>query len=190
MKYIMVWTGLFLLLPSAWAMDVEGVHVAEQVVVEGKTLQLNGAGMRTKFFFDIYVGALYLAKAARSTKAVLEKPNPARVSMDIVYGEVDKEKLIKGWNAGFKKNQGRVAYAALEERLYAFNRMFSDMHKGDRLVFDFLSNGATKVTIKGRDVGSVIGLDFQQALLSVWLGDKPADSSLKWAMLKGGTARH
>jgi len=181
---------LFLFVAPAWAVEVEGVNIPNQVVLEGTTLSLNGAGMRTKFFFDIYVGALYLAMPTSRVKAVLEKPSPARVSMDIVYGEVGKEKLTKGWTAGFKKNQSRVAYAALEERLHAFNRMFSDMHKGDQLVFDFLSNGATKVAIKGRDVGSVMGLDFQQALLSVWLGDKPADSNLKRAMLKGGTTRH
>lgn len=185
MKYIMVWAGLFLLLPSAWAMDVEGVSVAEQVVVEGKTLQLNGAGMRTKFFFDIYVGALYLAKPASRAEVVLAQSNPARVSMEIVYGEVDKEKLVKGWNAGFKKNQSKASFAALKNRLDIFNRMFIDLKEGDHINFDFLVNGETHVVIKSQDVGSIKGVDFQQALLAVWLGDKPADSDLKRAMLKG-----
>lgn len=185
MKCIIVWAGLFLLLPSAWAMDVEGVNIPEQVVVEGKTLQLNGAGMRTKFFFDIYVGALYLAKPSKHAEAVLAKPNSARVSMDIVYGEVDKKKLIKGWNAGFKKNQSKASFTALKERLDAFNRMFIDLKEGDHINFDFLMNGETHVVIKSQHVGSIEGVDFQQALLAVWLGEKPADSDLKQAMLKG-----
>ncbi len=185
MKYIIVWVSLFLLLPSAWAADIDGVSVPDQVVLQGEKLALNGAGMRTKFFFDIYVGALYLEKPVSHAAAVLAKPSPARVSMVIVYSEVDKGKLIKGWTSGFKKNQSKASFGALEERLAVFNQMFVDLEKGDRINFDFLTSGQTRVVIKGKQVGSIEGVDFQQALLAVWLGDKPADNDLKQAMLKG-----
>jgi len=185
MKKIMLCMLLFLFIAPAWAVEVEGVNIPNQVVLEGKTLSLNGAGMRTKFFFDIYVGALYLESPASHAVAVLAKPSPARVSMVIVYGEVDKEKLIKGWTAGFKKNQNRASFAALKERLAVFNHMFTDLKKGDHINFDFLVNGATDIVIKGKQVGSIEGVDFQRALLAVWLGNKPADSDLKQAMLQG-----
>lgn len=186
MKQIVLWVMLlFVLLPSAWAVDVEGVKVRDKVEVEGQTLQLNGAGVRTKFFFDIYVGALYLAHPSSQAEAVLAKPSPVRVSMDILYSAVDKEKLAKGWNSGFKKNQSEASFAVLKNRLDAFNAMFSDARKGDHLYFDFITNGETRVVIKGQEVGSIKGLDFQQALLAVWLGNKPADNDLKQAMLKG-----
>ncbi len=184
MKRMILCMLLFLFTSSAWAVDVEGVNVPDQVVVEGKTLLLNGAGVRTKFFFDIYVGALYLEDSANRAETVLAKPSPARISMDILYSEVDKEKLVKGWHAGFKKNQSKAAFAALKDRLDAFSAMFSDARQGDHLYFDFLTNGETHVVIKGQQVGSIAGLDFQQALLAVWLGNKPADSDLKQAMLK------
>lgn len=186
MKQVVLWVmSLFLLLSPAWAVDVAGVQVLDKVEVGGQMLQLNGAGVRTKFFFDIYVGALYLPHPSSQAGAVLATPNPARVSMDILYSAVDKEKLVKGWNAGFKKNQSKASFAALKNRLDAFNAMFSDVRKGDHLYFDFLTNGETRVVIKGQQVGSIKGLDFQQALLTVWLGNKPADNDLKQAMLKG-----
>lgn len=186
MKQVILWMmSLFLLLPSAWAVDVEGVQVLDKVEVGGQTLQLNGAGVRTKFFFDIYVGALYLAHPSSQAEVVLASPSPARVSMDILYSAVDKEKLIKGWHAGFKKSQSKASFAVLKNRLDAFNAMFPDTSKGDHLYFDFLTNGETRVVIKGQQVGSIKGLDFQQALLAVWLGNKPADNDLKQAMLKG-----
>jgi len=185
MKKLMLCMFLFLFVAPAWAVEVEGVNIPNQVVLEGTTLSLNGAGMRTKFFFDIYVGALYLENPASHAAAVLAKPSPARVSMVIVYGEVGKEKLTKGWTSGFKKNQSKAAFAALEERLGMFNRMFIDLEKGDHIDFDFLTNGQTRIVIKGKQVGSITGVDFQQTLLAVWLGDKPADSDLKEAMLQG-----
>ncbi len=43
------------------------------------TLVLNGAGIRSKFIFDIYVGALYLPRLARTAQAVLAMPGPKRV---------------------------------------------------------------------------------------------------------------
>ena len=79
----------------------------------------------------------------------------------------------------------KAAFAALKDRLDIFNRMFTDLQKGDHVDFDFLNNGQTRVVVKGQLVGNIKGLDFQKALLAVWLGDKPADSGLKQAMLKG-----
>jgi len=183
MKKMILWMSLFLFIPNTWAIEIEGVQVPDQVMIEGKPLQLHGAGVRTKFFFDIYIGALYLSYPASNSADVLAKPNPARVTMDILYGELAKEKLTKGWTAGFKKNQSRADYMALKERLEAFNKMFHDAHKGDHFTFDFLSDKTTKVIINGREIGSITGLDFQKALLLVWLGEKPADKDLKRAML-------
>jgi len=185
MKRMILWLALFLFISPAWAVELEGVSVPNQVVLEGETLSLNGAGVRTKFFFDIYVGALYLAHPANRAETVLAQSRPARVSMDILYSEVNKEKLIKGWISGFKKNQSKVSFSRLEQRLGAFNRMFTDLKKGDHIDFDFLKGGQTRVVVKGKLMGNVHGLDFQQALLAVWLGDKPADRGLKQAMLQG-----
>ena len=185
MRCIALWVSLLVWLPSAWAVEIEGVHIPDQVVVEGSALQLNGAGVRTKFFFDIYVGALYLPQARHQAAVILAKPYPAHVSMDILYGKVDKEKLAKGWNAGFEKNLSKPSYKVLQARLSYFNKMFPDVRKGDHLAFDFLSDGTTVVRLQGRELGRVSGEDFQKALLQVWLGDKPADRDLKKAMLQG-----
>ena len=64
MKVLSVWVllaGLCVTWPVA-ALQVGGVDVPEKVTVAGypQPLLLNGAGMRSKFFIDVYVGALYL----------------------------------------------------------------------------------------------------------------------------------
>lgn len=171
------------------AAEIEGVTVPDQVVVEGKTLQLNGAGIRTKFFFDIYIGALYLPRATASAKEAIHGGLPKRVSMHILYDKVDRDKLVDGWTVGFEKNQSRQAMAALRLRLETFNAMFTDATQGEELVFDFLTDGTTVVWIKGEEAGRIAGADFQQALMAVWLGDKPADRKLKEAMLEKGVPK-
>ncbi|MDQ6957593.1 MAG: chalcone isomerase family protein [Mariprofundaceae bacterium] len=176
----------FLLSTSVFAAEVEGVNVPDTAMVAGQSLQLNGAGVRTKFFFDIYVGALYLSHPAHQAKQAIEDAGPKRVSMYFLYGEVGREKLTDGWVAGFEKNQTKEAMDRLKPLLKQFNAMFGDARKGDVYIFDFLPDGTTTVTFKGQKKGHVQGEDFQQALLAVWLGKHPADKDLKKAMLRGG----
>jgi len=175
---------ILLLLPAlSQAVEIEGVKLPDTIQLQGKTLQLNGAGIRTKFFFDIYVGGLYLEQSTSSTKEILADTRNKRITMNILYGEVDKEKLTDGWEAGFEKNQPDARMQKLKDRLASFNALFVTSHRGDSIVFDLLSDGSTHVSFNGSEKGVIEGADFQQALLSVWLGKKPADSDLKKAML-------
>ena len=179
-------TVLTLASAQAPAAEVEGVHLPDAVVVDGETLKLNGAGVRTKFFFDIYVGALYLARPARTARDVLAETGPRRVRMVFLYGHVDRNKMANGWTEGFEKNQSARAMAALRQRLEAFNALFGDVRRGDVYDLDFLKGGDTRVMLNGRELGRIPGRDFQRALLEVWLGRHPADDDLKAAMLGRG----
>jgi len=164
------------------AVEVEDVQIADKATVAGEALVLNGVGVRNKFFFDIYIGALYLpAKTKSATEAVTGKGNK-RVLMHILYDEVPRDKLISGWSEGFEKNS-RKNLSALQARLNQFNNFFQDMKQGDTVVFDFSADGNTSVMFNDKAAGNIEGVDFQQALLAVWLGEEPADDDLKEAML-------
>lgn len=47
---------------SSQALEVKGVKVDETAQVGGAALELNGAGVRTKMIFKVYVAALYLGQ--------------------------------------------------------------------------------------------------------------------------------
>jgi len=184
MRSFLFFLAMILVTPLS-AAEIEGVDVPDSVQVAGKTLSLNGAGVRTKFFFDIYVGALYLRDKASTSEKALSLPNPKRLSMTFLYGEVGRERLVDGWIAGFEKNQSSEEMEKLKSRLDSFNAMFADARKGDVYIFDFLEDGKTLVTFNGKKAGVIEGADFQRALLEVWLGEKPADKGLRAAMLQG-----
>lgn len=185
MKYIrlLILSALLMLPALSQAVEIEGITLPDTIELGGKKLQLNGAGIRTKFFFDIYVGGLYLEQHASSAKAVLTDTGNKRITMNFLYGEVDQEKLTDGWNEGFEKNQSRKDMQKLQDRLTRFNALFTTAHRGDSVEFDLLSDGSTHVSFNGSEKGVLEGVDFQQALLAVWLGKKPADKDLKQAML-------
>jgi long-chain acyl-CoA synthetase len=55
---------------------------------------------------------------------------------------------------------------------------------GDTVAIDFTSDGVS-VSFNGEPRGKVASGAFGKALLKVWLGDNPVDSSLKKALLGG-----
>lgn len=81
-----------LLLPhTLMAKEVSGVQVADTVTLDSQALQLTGAGVRSKFFMDLYVGSLYLPAALSSTAAVIDAPIAA-IRLNITSGMITSEK--------------------------------------------------------------------------------------------------
>ncbi|WP_457665651.1 chalcone isomerase family protein [Thiolapillus sp.] len=174
------------LLPAlVGAKTLEGVNLPEQITVEGNELVLNGAGIREKFFFDIYVAALYLPAKMSDANRILQTDQPWRMIMHFLYSEVDKKKLDDGWEEGFEENLASAGLSSLKERLEQFKALFPTMHKGDEAVLAYLPGKGVSVSIRGEQKGVVPGADFGRALLSVWLGKEPVTGKLKKALLGG-----
>ena len=177
-------TILFSLTLSANALELKGVKIDETAQVSGKALVLNGAGVRTKMVFKVYVAALYLTQKQSDANAVISDTGNKRVSMHFLR-ELDAETLLKGMNEGFTDNNNAAEMSAIEPQMKQFRDMMTsakEVKKGDMIVLDFTSAG-TQVNINGKTLGTVEGEAFNQALLRVWLGAKPVDASLKKAML-------
>jgi len=51
---------LIIMSPVSNAKEIEGINMPESLEVAKSKLILNGAGVRSKFFMDLYVGGLYL----------------------------------------------------------------------------------------------------------------------------------
>ncbi len=175
--------GSLLYSQNAMSAEIAGVKIPDSVQINTETLLLNGAGIRTKFFFDIYIGSLYLKTKETSTEKIINSPLTKRINLHFLYKEVDREKLTDGWTTGFKNNNSEKLFTALKKRLDKFNSYFITMRSGDSLQLDFINSNTTKITINNQLKGEISGADFQQALLRVWLGDDPADYDLKEALL-------
>jgi len=173
--------------PLTSAREIAGVDMPETVQQSsGATpLLLNGAGIRRKLFFKIYVAGLYLPSRQTSTRAVLDLPGPKRVRMHFLYKEVEKDKLVTGWQEGFENNLDSASLAQLAPRLAKFNQLFRSMRRDDVIDLDYQPNEGTRVIVNGELQGNIDGADFYNALLQVWLGEQPADADLKTALLKG-----
>ena len=173
---------------SLSAREIAGVEIPDASSMAGgeQSLQLNGAGVRYKFIFKIYIGALYLPQAGHAADAVINHSGEKRILMHFLYDRVNREDLADAWREGFEDNLTGPELEMLKPRIEAFTRLFPDAVEGDRIWIDRLPGGDTRVTINGVEQGRVPGGDFYPALMKIWLGDDPVTVELKRAMLGQG----
>ena len=66
------------------AKEVAGVSLPETTTVDGKTLKLNGAGLRTKVVFKVYVLGLYLETPSRDATAIISSDQVKSLRMSLL----------------------------------------------------------------------------------------------------------
>jgi len=180
--------GLVLLLLAACsvpasAREVEGVLLQETIDMGGRQLVLNGAGVRSKWFIDLYVAGLYLDAVSSDPGQVIVADRPLLLRLDVISGLISSEKMETATREGFD-NAAATGYPAKAEQVDAFIDVFrEEIEKGDRFELAYLPGEGVRVSKNGELRATLTGLSFKQALLAIWLGERPAQQSLKQALL-------
>jgi hypothetical protein len=185
MKSLLLVCWLGLISTIATAAELSGVFIEDEIQTQqGGTLVLNGVGLREKFWVDVYVGSLYLPTQSKNIAEILSKPGALRVQLDFIYKEVAQEKLLDSWREGFEKNQSEESLQMLQARIEQFYSLFdSSAVARDQYRFDYQPGSGTRISKNQQELGLIAGEDFRNALVEIWLGNYPADKSLKKAML-------
>ena len=187
MKKILLLLCAVLLSGNAAAKEFAGVDLADSVQLGAQTLVLNGAGIRTKFFFKIYVGALYLPQKQASAAAIIADEHEHRMALHILR-ELGGEKLFNAFNEAIVATQTPAGLAAMDAQLKQMGQIFDAVHEvkpGDVITLDYLPASGTQVSVNGTARGTIAGSVFNRALLQIWLGDKPVQADLKKGLLGG-----
>lgn len=86
--------------------EVNGVSVPRKIDFQGKPLQLNGAGGRSKMWLEVYVQALYLSQLTQDPQFIIDSDTEMAVRIEITSSMVSSGKLTKAMNTGFEKSAG------------------------------------------------------------------------------------
>ena len=184
-RKLAVLVGFCITSAGAFAADVGGVKLDDTVSVGGQELVLNGAGIRTKVVFKVYVGSLYVPAKATSAAAVYAKA-PRRIQLNMLR-DVAADQMVEALVDGVKQANPPADVAAVKaetDQLASVMKAIGQLKEGNVLTFDFV-DGATKVSVNGMAKGSIPGEAFNKALTNAWLGDNAVQSDLKKAMLGG-----
>lgn len=186
MKLLAVFAMVLFVSTPALARNLDGVNIPDNLILAGEKapLVLNGAGYRKKFFIKVYIGALYLAQPASQARAVLDAGTPRVMRMHFLR-DVGQDQFATAWNDGIAPNHTAAEMQALRARIDQLNGLVGSVRHNDVLRIEMRPRGDTEVWLNDKLRGSIAGVDFQNALLSAWVGAKPADANLKQAVLGG-----
>jgi len=183
MKNILITILLTLSFFTNAQMEVGGIKIPYTFKTDETALIINGAGIREKYFIDLYVGALYLKMKTNDAQKIINADEAMAIKLHIISGMITSEKMTDATDEGFKKSTGGNSAAYLA-KINQFKTVFKEkINKGD--IYDIVYEPAKGVTIyKNAKLSSTItGLDFKKALFGIWLCNQPADSDLKEKML-------
>jgi hypothetical protein len=179
--------GIFLvtmfLATSLYALEIAGVNVPETISADGKTLVLNGAGLRTKLFIKAYVAGLYLPQKSNNAQAIVNADEAQAVRLAITSKLITSSRMEEAVREGFEKStNGNIA--PIKSQIESFINVFKEPIKvGDVYELINVPGKGVEVMKNGAAKSTIPGMEFKKALFGMWLGNNPVQDSLKNQML-------
>lgn len=182
-KTIIMFLIILFFSPVLFSSEIAGVKVPDSITAGKTRLTLNGAGTRTKYFMKMYVGALYLTEQGSSPDEIIEADAPMAITLHVTSSLITSERMEEATREGFKNSTGGNT-EPVADKIESFISVFKEkISENDvfELIYspgqgiEVIKNSSSKVTITG--------FEFKKALFGIWLGDKPAQKSLKQEML-------
>lgn len=158
-----------------------------EIAVAGKTLVLNGSGIRTKFFLKIYAAGLYLPVKVTTPQDVFKSPGPKRLKVSVLR-DLDAAGFGKTAMQVMSDNLPKDRMSPCVPGLAKMGEVFANKKKlavGEFYTIDEIPGTGVVISINGKPVAEIVESEFFTCLMHNYFGDKPADNSLKTGLLGG-----
>lgn len=186
LRTIVLAAGLCAAMASWAATELAGIKIEDTTTVAGTKLQLNGAGIRYKGPFKVYVGDLYTTQKVKSLDELVAAPGPKRLTMTFLR-EIEAASFGKLLTRGVEDNISKNEMSKLVPGMIRMGDIFTlnkSLIPGDVITLDWIPGTGMVVTAKGKVQGEPFKEpEFYRAIMSIWFGPVPADWKLKDAML-------
>jgi len=162
-------------------LEVEGVVFETSIARKGVYLDLVGAGLlRYRVVFKAYVASLYLERGAPASRVFMDIPK--RIEIEYFHA-ISAQGFIKATRAGIEANVSPSVRERLSSRIDALDRTYRDVQPSDRYAFTYFPGHGSELTLNNEVIGVFEGLDFANAIFSIWIGANPLDRGLKRSLL-------
>jgi len=179
-------TALLLSAAPVSALTVEGQSFDPAVTMDGQSLKLVGAGLREKWFMNVYAMGAYSASGACDAGALVraEEPKMLRIKM---LRDVSGAKMAATIGEAFDEHMPKDASAALKASRAKFQGYFTDeCTKGTTIEFFYEPGQGTSYRHNGKNMGAIPGADFARVLWDIYFGGNSCCGGLKAGILKCG----
>ena len=146
-------------------LEVNGVTVPRKIEIQNKTMQLNGAGGRSKMWLEVYVQALYLSQLSQDPNFIINSDTEMAIRIEITSSMVSSKKLTNAMNTGFEKSAGNNLNE-LRPRIEEFKTFLSEaITEKDVFILAYNPLDQTMNVYKNEVLkGKIPGFDFKKAL--------------------------
>ena len=179
---------IFAIIAPVWfvahAAELDGVQLPDTLQMDGKSLHLNGFGLRTfsVLGIHIYVASLYLEHLSTSAEEIIRSPE-TKLLLVRFERSVSVDQARKAWRDGLMNNCKYPCQLDPKD-VEKFLADIPAMHTGDNFSLLFKQQSAT-VTVGGQQIGTISSPQFAEAMLATFLGPAPASPKLKQELLGG-----
>jgi len=149
--------------------------------VGGKTLVLNGVGIRAESIVRVYAAGLYLETKSTDADAIIKSNRPKRVVIRFIRS-VSRDQLVDAFTEGFAKNS-RQNFDGVKPDIDRLLGSLEPVKAHDEMTFTSVPGIGTTVAINGHDKLTISNDVFASALFSIWLGPNPPTAEVKKGML-------
>ncbi len=178
---LLVMGGFLLTAGMGWATDKEiaGVNFPGQKELAGKTLELNGVAVRTKFFVKVFAGGFYLENPTGDAEEAINSEQVKHFHLHYLTSKATAAKL----QDGFKKAIAKANPPELVEKyrkeidLYA-SWLDQDMAPGATSLATYVPGQGLTLVFKGQEKGTIASPEFARMYFRYNLGPK-ADKNLR-----------
>jgi long-chain acyl-CoA synthetase len=149
-----------------------------------QAIPLSGAGLRTQFFFNVAVIALYGSTVSADSSAAAGVNFPAVVNIHFLR-DVDWDDITAELDYGLKSNQTKEELMILAPAIKQFDEVIKtagEVKEGSTLSL-LLRENDVEVRLNKKILGSNATQGLSKALLKIWLGEHPIQESVKKALL-------
>lgn len=177
--------------PAQAEIKLGSATFADSITLDGTPLFLNGAGIRSKFVFRVYAMGLYLPQPVTQAEAALTSAPPRAIRIQLLRdlsGATFADALIEG----LKQNQPQEALAPYQASIDALRQAIlshTEYKENSVVLISEDKSGTVHIAVQDKPlVAPIQQPGFFSLLLSIWLGPKPVQDSLKNALLKGNAS--
>ncbi len=174
---------------SAQAASLEGQVFEGTAVLSGRTLRLNGLGLRGVAWVKAFVAGLYVPSTSQDPSQLIGMPGPKRLRLKIML-QAPSSALSKSLLGRIEDHESPETQAQLADRLSSLSTLIDgigDLHLGDALDLDYVPQQGVQLRLNGRLIGAPVpGEDLYAAVLKIFVGDHPVDTRMKEGLLRGG----
>lgn len=168
-------------------MRIGGIDLPEKISPNQVTLRLNGAAVRTKFFVQTYVIALYSAEPIREEQTAIhgntERCLRMQITTPLATPKAVSDNILSGMRSGLGDlyEQQRGLVEDLRRVIEA-----SGVQYRDAIDIYLTASGELKLYKNDREIyANPEGRRFAETIFGIYLGRHPKDAAIKRALLKG-----